>query len=275
MLPRRCVLIAMAAVSLLAQEPPGTPPAAAPGVPAPPVLENTGKPIALPFACTVDDIQAAGLTCSQDDPCPVYLELAGVEGVGSRIFAAGNLHAQAVTLSSMLLASDDEGRTWREAHERIPSASLDRLQFFDAETGWASGEILSPLPQDPFLLLTTDGGKTWRRRPVFDENAEDHSGTILQFAFTARDSGSLIIDRGPGSDSDRYELYESPNGGESWTMRQTSAKPLRLPKADAAGTGDWRIRAERSTQAFDIERRRGGAWTPVASFLVKAGACRP
>jgi photosystem II stability/assembly factor-like uncharacterized protein len=153
-------------------------------------------------------------------------------------------------------------------------ASLDRIHFFDAETGWTSGEILSPLPQDPFLLLTTDGGKTWRRRPVFDENAEDHSGTILQFAFTARDNGALVIDRGPGSDSDRYELYESPNGGESWTMRQTSAKPLRLPQAPAASS-DWRIRADRSTQAFEIERHHGAAWTAVASFLVKVGVCRP
>ena len=45
-------------------------------------------------------------------------------------------------------------------------AAIDRIQFFDAETGWAAGEQLEPLPQDPFLLLTTDGGKSWRRRPM-------------------------------------------------------------------------------------------------------------
>ena len=108
-----------------------------------------------------------------------------------------------MTVFSTLLASDDGGHTWREAHERIRSAGLDRIQFLDAETGWVAGEKLSPLPQDPFLLLTSDGGKTWRARPVFDEAAENRLGSIQQFFFTAKDSGALIIDRGQGSDGDR------------------------------------------------------------------------
>ena len=59
-------------------------PAAPPPVP---VLENTGKPILLPFRCTGEDIQAAGLTCSEEDPCPVYLELSAVQATGTRIVA--------------------------------------------------------------------------------------------------------------------------------------------------------------------------------------------
>jgi photosystem II stability/assembly factor-like uncharacterized protein len=113
-----------------------------------------------------------------------------------RIFAAGNIHSSAVTLYSVLLASEDAGHTWREAYERIRGASLDRIQFLDAELGWTSGQALSPLPQDPFLLLTSDGGKTWRQRVIFSES---RVGSIQQFHFSARDSGSLIIDRGPHS----------------------------------------------------------------------------
>jgi photosystem II stability/assembly factor-like uncharacterized protein len=275
----RLVLLTLAALSATrAQE---APPAAPPGLPqipaapaAPPVLENNGKPIALPFACTAEDVQTAGLTCSEDDPCPVYLELTGVESVGTRIFAAGNLHTQTVTMFSTLLGSDDAGHTWREVHERLRAASLDRIQFLDPETGWASGETLSPLPQDPFLLLTADGGKTWRQRFVFDENAENHLGTIQQFLFTARDEGSLIVDRGQGSDGDRYELYESPDGGQSWGIRQSSNKPLRLKQAPAADV-NWRIRADRQSAAFHLERRQGTTWAQVASFLVKVGSCKP
>jgi photosystem II stability/assembly factor-like uncharacterized protein len=238
------------------------------------VLRNDGKPIALPFACTAEDIQAAGLTCSEEDPCPVFLELTSVESVGGRIFAAGNLHTQTVTLFSTLLGSEDTGHTWRELHERIRGAGLDRIEFFDPDAGWASGETLSPLSQDPFLLRTSDGGKTWRQHFVFDENAENHLGTIQQFAFAARDEGSLIVDRGQGSDGDRYELYESPNGGQSWGFRQSSNKPLRLKQAPPPNAG-WRIRADRQSAAFQLERRQGTAWSPVASFLVKAGSCKP
>jgi hypothetical protein len=276
----RLVLLAalLALPALRAQESPPSTPAGLPTIPAspapPPVLENSGKPIALPLQCTADDIQAAGLACSEDEPCPVYLELTGVESVGSRIFAAGNLHTETVTLFSTLLGSEDAGHTWRELHERIRGASLDRLQFFDAETGWASGETLSPLSQDPFLLQTSDGGKTWRQQPVFDESAENHLGTIQQFSFTAREAGSLIVDRGQGSDSDRYELYESENGGQSWGIRQSSNKPLKL-KQPAAVNAEWRIRADRQSAAFHLERRKGTAWVSVVSFLVKAGSCKP
>src|SRR5215831_4690034 len=145
---------------------PQEPPPAPPPPPVPLILENAGKPIHLPYSCTVEDVQAAGLACTAEEPCPVYLELTGVESVGSRIFLSGNLHTDTVTLSTTLLGSEDNGRTWREVHDRIHSATLDRIQFLDAETGWSAGETLSPLPQDPFLLHTVDGGKTWRQRLV-------------------------------------------------------------------------------------------------------------
>jgi hypothetical protein len=258
-------------------QPPATQPPAIPQAPAPappPILENTGRPMRLPFSCTDDDIQAAGLTCTADDPCPVYLELTAVESVGTRIFLAGNLHSSAVTIASTLLASEDAGHTWHEAHDRVRAAGLDRVQFLDPENGWVSGEVLSPLPQDPFLLLTSDGGKSWRLRAVFDENAENHLGAIQQFFFTAKNSGSLIIDRGQGSDTDRYEMYESPDAGESWTVKETSTKPLRLKRPPPAA-GDWRVRVDAPTQAFQVERRQGERWGAVASFQVKLAACKP
>jgi hypothetical protein len=241
---------------------------------APPVLENNGKPMVVPFQCTADDVQLAGLSCSEEEPCPMYLDLSGVGAAGNRIFAAGNLHGAAVTMFSVLLASEDGGHTWREAHERIRFAALDRIQFLDPENGWVAGEKLSPLPQDPFLLLTSDGGKTWRARPIFGESAENKLGTIQQFSFTARDTGSLIIDRGRGADGDRYELYESPDAGESWSFRQSSQKPLTLRKPAQMST-EWRLRADNRTRAFHIERRQGERWADIASFLVRLGVCKP
>jgi len=250
-------------------------PPAAPAAPAPPpVLENSGKPMLLPFQCTDEDIQLFGLTCSEEDPCPIYLELTAVEATGNHIYLAGNLHTPAVTLFSALVVSDDGGRTWREAHERIRSAGLDRVQFLDAEIGWVAGEKLAPLPQDPFLLLTSDGGKTWRLRPIFSETADNRLGVIQQFFFTAKDNGSLIVDRGQGSDGDRYELYESPDAGESWNFKQSATKPLTLRRSARVST-EWRLRVDGRTQAFHVEHSEGGKWADVASFAVKLGSCKP
>ena len=166
----------------------------------------------LPYQCTPDDQQWAGLACSEDEPCPIYLELNAAESSGARLFVAGNIHSSTVTLYSVLLASDDSGLTWREAHPRIRGAGLDHMQFFDTATGWAGGEVLFPLPRDPFLLLTTDGGRSWRQRPFFGET---FPGSLQQFLFTSRTSGSAILDRGP----------EARASATLFTRRPMAAKP--------------------------------------------------
>jgi hypothetical protein len=274
----RLPVLAVCWAIAFAQEPP--PPAkpvsdAPPGTPEPPpVLTYAGKPLVLPFRCTDEDIQLAGLTCSEDDPCPIYLELTAAASQGNRMMAVGNLHSASVTMFSTLLVSDDSGKTWREGHDRIRFAALDRVQFLDAETGWAAGEKLQPLPQDPFLLLTSDGGKTWRQRPIFSDSAENRLGLIQQFSFSSKDSGNLIIDRGSGADGDRYEMYESPDGGQSWQFKQSSTKPLTLRRPPPVST-DLRLRVDGRTQAFRIESRSGERWGDVAAFAVKVGVCKP
>jgi photosystem II stability/assembly factor-like uncharacterized protein len=268
------ILPLMLAVSAWAQEQPPAAPAAspaAPSLPAMPVLENNGKPMVLPFHCTDDDIQWAGLTCSEDDPCPIYLELAAVASQGGRIVTAGNIHSAAVTLYTVVLASEDAGQTWTEAHERIRGAGLDHIQFLDGQTAWVSGLTLFPLPEDPFLLLTTDAGKTWRQRLIAGEN---HPGAISQFYFSSRANGLLLIDRGPAETGDRYERFGSSDGGESWTIQEESTKPLKMRQTEAPST-DWRLRVDSATQSYHLERRQGERWTGVAAFAVKIGACKP
>lgn len=268
------LLALLLAVPVWAQEQPPTAPAALPVAPSAPVmavLENNGKPMALPFHCTDDDIQWAGLTCSEEDPCPIYLELATVAAQGGTIVTAGNIHSAAVTLYSAVLVSGDAGRTWTEAHERIRAAGLDHIQFLDADTAWISGLTLFPLPQDPFLLLTTDGGKTWRQRTI---TTEGHPGAIQQYFFSNRTDGSLLIDRGPAETGDRYERFESADGGESWTIQEENTKPLKL-KQTAGPVPDWRLRADNSTQSYHLERRQGERWIGVAAFAVKIAACKP
>ena len=201
----------------------------------------------------------------------MFLELAALESLGNRVFAAGNIHSATSTLYSILLASDDSGRTWQEAHERLRGVSLDRIQFVDFEFGWISGQAVQPLPADPFLLITSDGGKTWRQRPLFSES---RAGAILQFWFSSRNNGSLVLDRGQSGDLGRYELYETPNGGETWMLRETNERLIRLKRMAGENT-DWRIRADARTKSFAVERRHAEKWTALALFAVEVQACRP
>jgi photosystem II stability/assembly factor-like uncharacterized protein len=203
----------------------------------------------------------------------VYLELSTATAAGNKYYLAGNIHSDAVTLYSVLLGSDDAGHTWREINQRIRGSGLDHLQFIDADTGWAGGQQLFPLPQDPFVLLTADGGKSWRQQPVFGENAEYHFGSIQEMYFASKTNGSLIVDRSSGGDAGPFALYESPDGGESWTIKEQSNKPLHV-KGAPAPDAEWRVRVDPATKAFVLEHRQGERWISHASFAVNLGQCK-
>lgn len=235
-------------------------------------IPNTGKPIKVTAQCKGEDVLVLGLTCSEEDPCPLFLELSDVELVNNRLFLSGNLHTATATLESILLASDDLGKTWTEPAERIAGAGLDDLQFIDFETGWVSGQIQQSLPRDPFLLITTDGGKSWRRAAV---SGETRVGAVEHFHFDSKTYGVLLIDKiQSGENGMRHELYETMTGGASWSLRQVSPSPIawKYPKTQSA---DWRLRADAATKSYKVERRQGDRWLPAASFLVSAGDCKP
>jgi hypothetical protein len=234
-------------------------------------VRNTGQPMTVPFHCSDDDIAQAGLTCSEDAPCPVYLDLTSVAALGAKIFLTGNLHAEPATLYSVLMESDDAGETWTEPLARIRGAGLDLIQFPDFEHGWISGEMLQPLARDPFFLRTSDGAKSWRQQPIFEDGT---AGSIQSFWFQGATSGSLVLDKGTNG-SARYQLFESPTGGDTWTIRESSEKPIRIRSMPPAGTGTWRVRADAKSHAFLIEKADGEHWKPLASFLISAGACKP
>jgi hypothetical protein len=244
-----------------------------------PLLLHAADPLRVEYQCSEEDMQSFGLDCSEDRPCPVFLELAAVEALGSRVFLTGNLHTQNTTLFGVLLVSDDAGQAWTEpdlVHNgqkpgRIRAAELDQIQFIDLRNGWISGVLLEPLPRDPFLLVTTDGGAAWRNRPLFEDT---RFGSIQQFWFTSPSTGELIVDRSQGA-STSYERYESNTGGDSWTIAEVDKKPLRMTKPRPKDNPTWRLRVDAVTKTYHVERRTAAqAWENIAVFTVSAGECK-
>jgi photosystem II stability/assembly factor-like uncharacterized protein len=227
------------------------------------------------FSCTTDDIDALGLSCTEDEPCPVFLEIAAIESLGARLLLAGNFHTDRNTLYSVVLSSEDNGQTWKEPHARIRGAAIDHIQFVDFQYGFMSGGVIASLPRDAFLLTTSDGGKTWRDRPVFDEG---RIGTIAQFHFDTKSNGTLLFDRTKRpEDGNRYELLETMTGGDTWIPKQYSAKPLTLAKAKPLAPEErgWRVREDSKSKTIRIEQKNGASWTAVSSFPIRAGDCKP
>ena len=227
-------------------------------------------PVSVAYQCTPQDVEAMGLNCSPEEPCPVYLELSSAEAAGGRLFVTGNLHTRDVTLYGILLASEDGGTTWTEPMQRVRNATLEQIEFLDQQTGWVSGGMIDPLPRDPFLLLTKDGGKTWRQKALFDDTKH---GSILQFHFDSYNVGELILDASQGK-ATRQELHGTMTGGESWEIKQTSNVPLRLKNARPPNSSGLRLRADSRTDTYRLEKGGGRNWNPVAAFKIRLPDCR-
>ncbi|HYA16276.1 MAG TPA: hypothetical protein VEF06_02360 [Bryobacteraceae bacterium] len=234
----------------------------------PQILTNTGEAMRVAYTCPDDDMQFAGMYCSESEPCAIYLELSAVAASARKILISGNLHSSSATLYSVLLSSDDAGATWKEPVARIRGSAIDQLQVLDAQHAWAAGETQYPLARDPFFLVTTDGGFSWRQRPVSDDGGP---GSVQVFSFDNAQHGELVIDAGNTSSSGRYVSYESQTGGESWTMRSTTQQLPRI-KTPAADTS-WRLEPAKDEKSWQLEKRDGNQWTPAAAFLIEVAKC--
>jgi photosystem II stability/assembly factor-like uncharacterized protein len=215
-------------------------------------------------------MQWAGLECSPQEPCPIYLELSGIATSGQRLFLAGDIHSAQATLYSVLLSSPDAGASWTEPVERVRGEDLDRIQFHSFDTGWVSGVQTAPLPNDPFFLITHDGGKTWRKQSVL---AEGTIGSIQQFHFDSATTGKLIIDRHSSDGSDlRFKLLETTDGGESWSVRESSATAIRNGPVGEDEPG-YRLRPDPGGKILNVQKRSGEKWNTVASFVIQIATC--
>jgi hypothetical protein len=250
-----------------------TPPAAAETTPVVPVkLTYEGKPLMVASSCNEETIPALGLGCTLDEPCQVFLELSGLEVAGNTVVMSGNIHTDLVTIDSVLLVSEDGGKNWTEPHARIRQGVLEQIQFIDFQNGWAAGQVMQTFARDPFLMITNDGGKSWRRRAMFDDA---RPGSIEYFHFTSKTQGTLVLDRSKSGDPNvKYESFESSTGGSSWQIREVS-KTVIKPKRPLPGNGDWRLRADGALKAFRVEKRTGARWETVSSFTIRLKDCAP
>jgi len=108
-----------------------------------------------------------------------------VARAGQRLVAAGE--------RGVVLLSDDQGNTWRQA--ATPArASLTAVQFVDDKRGWALGHL-------GVILRTQDGGATWTKQldgrelvKLYEQAAQGLSDNAAK---AAEDYVGLLADDGP------------------------------------------------------------------------------
>ena len=233
--------------------------------------EYTGEPIRLALECSNGEMAQFGLVCPAGKPCPVYLELTSVDFMKGRLAVVGNLHGESNTMYSILLVSEDGGLSWNERFKRLPHSGLDKVYFHDETHGWALGYVLDGGPHDPFFLLTTDGGKFWRRRPIFDDG---RAVVIDRFWFDSDRTGGLLADRlRQGENGARYERYETMTGAESWMIREVSTKPISVRRTRMRTTSGWRVIADEKAGSWQVQKQSDTGWITISEFQVETGLC--
>ncbi len=103
---------------------------------------------------------------------------------------------------------------------------------------------------------------------MFDES---RAGVIERFWFDSPTNGTMLIDTRLNN---RHELYETQTGGSSWSLRMAGTVPIAFPRGRNPRDAAWRIRADAKSSSYQIEKRTGEKWQPVAAFLVDVGKCR-
>ena len=176
---------------------------------------------------------------AQRAPLAEHALLLAVAKAGSRLVAAGE--------HGIVLLSDDEGATWRQAEEVPTRTTLTALSFVDDKHGWAvghgaqiletadagghwrvlSGEmngensLFSVLFEDAqrglavgpygYAIATTDGGKTWDTLTVGEgDDAERHLNHVM-----ADRGGRLYLMAETGG------VFISDDAGATWRLVQT------------------------------------------------------
>jgi len=147
-----------------------------------------------------------------------------ISHAGTRLVAVGS--------RGIILLSDDNGSTWRQA--KVPvSTTLTCVQFIDQSHGWAAGHM-------GVLLHSNDGGETWEKRLdgnqvaalIYQQAQQRLLGNADDpLAAKAMDNAQRLLDDGPDKpflslffqDNQRGYLLGAYNlimrtsdGGNSW-----------------------------------------------------------
>ena len=135
-----------------------------------------------------------------------HAEMLGGARAGARLVAVGQ--------HGIVLLSDDEGRSWRQARQVPADATLTSVSFVDAHQGWAVGHR-------GLILHTQDGGDTWTVQR--DDAREDRPLFAVHFFDAQRGVAvglwSLVL--------------RTQDGGQSWKPQTLGAQPGGRQRADA------------------------------------------
>lgn len=175
---------------------------------------------------------------ARPSPAAAQAPMLGAARAGQRIVAVGDY--------GIVLLSDDEGKTLRQAAQVPVSSTLTAVTFADAQHGWAVGHWGA-------ILHTADGGQSWKIQRI--DTHEDRPLFSVHF-FNAQEGVAVGL----------WSLVlRTQDGGQTWNKVEMPAPPeggradRNLFKAFASPKGTLYVAAERGLVLRSDDR--GQHWT--------------
>lgn len=142
-------------------------------------------------------------------------------------FAATVDRAWAVGDRGLILATENGGRSWAVQGNRSQSI-LYAVEFIDESRGWAVGGEIEPLTtrSRAVIMQTSDSGKSWR------ESTPIGMPRLVGLQVVGHEH---LIAWGDWSDAMQSSLFESIDGGETWSARPVPCSHLQCAASDSMG----------------------------------------
>jgi len=112
--------------------------------------------------------------------------------------------------------TSDGGKSWQRVGPALENSTIATIFFLDTKTGWAAGAWTTESAGDPFVLRTTDGGKTWAQTMVPVEPRLTPLFVPTSLVFATRKIG--ILRMSGCSAEDEQSVWVTRNGGKSWAF---------------------------------------------------------
>jgi photosystem II stability/assembly factor-like uncharacterized protein len=123
-----------------------------------------------------------------------------------------------------VLFTTDGGKTWKDVTppepQPAPNQQADTIGYFQGnQDAWVTffndGGI--PMPSQPVVWHTTDGGASWTASQPLDVSGLNEFFIPSNLQFYGQQAGWLLVHVGVGMSHDYVALYRTNDGGTTWT----------------------------------------------------------